>query len=142
MKKILVMPKSLENLGSVLDKEIEGIILPIKDLAVNSSVYFTISDVKSIINLTSKEICVVINKIMHSEDLELLEDTLIKLNKMSVSKIFFYDLAVMNMCERLKIRKELVVFQDHLNASLYSNNFYQRRGIAYSVITMILRLMR
>ncbi len=135
MKKILVMPKSLENLGSVLDKEIEGIILPIKDLAVNSSVYFTISDVKSIINLTSKEICVVINKIMHSEDLELLEDTLIKLNKMSVSKIFFYDLAVMNMCERLKIRKELVVFQDHLNASLYSNNFYQRRGIAYSVIT-------
>ena len=69
MKKILVMPKSLENLGSVLDKEIEGIILPIKDLAVNSSVYFTISDVKSIINLTSKEICVVINKIMHSEDL-------------------------------------------------------------------------
>ena len=28
-----------------------------------------------------------------------------------------------------------VVFQDHLNASLYSNNFYKRRGINYSVIT-------
>lgn len=135
MKKILVTPKSLENLGQVLEKDIEGIILPIKDLAVNSSVYFTIDDIKSIINLTSKEVCVLINKIMHSEDLELLEQTLIKLNKMNISKIFFYDLSVMNICNRLNINKELVVFQDHLNASLYSNNFYQKRKIAYSTIT-------
>lgn len=135
MKKILVIPKSLENLGQILDTDVEGIILPIKDLSVNNSIYFTIEDIKSIINLTSKEVCVVINKIMHSEDLELLEQTLIKLNKMSVSKIFFYDLSVISMCNRLKIKKELVVFQDHLNASLYSNNFYKNRGIAYSTIT-------
>ena len=135
MKKILVQPNSFENLGKILKTDITGVILPIEDLAVNSSVYFSLEDIKCILNLTSKEVCVSINKIMHNNDLKLLEDTLVSLNKMNISKIFFYDLAVMNIVKRLNIKKELVVFQDHLNASLYSNNFYKRRGINYSVIT-------
>ena len=41
----------------------------------------------------------------------------------------------MNIAKRIDLKKELVVFQEHLNASLYSNNFYRKRGISYSVIT-------
>lgn len=134
-KKILVIPCSLENLSDILKTDIDGVILPIEHLAVNSSIYFTLDDVKSIINLTSKEVCVSINKIMHNEDLDNLEQTIVALNKMNISKIFFYDLAVMNIVKRLNIKKELVVFQDHLNASYYSNSFYKKRGINYSVIT-------
>lgn len=135
MKKVLVFPNSLENLGMILKSDADGVILPIEDLSVNSNIYFSLSDIKSIIDLTSKEVCVSINKIMHNEDLDLLERTLVSLNRTNITKIFFYDLSVMNICKRLEIKKELVVFQDHLNASLYSNNFYKRRGIAYSVIT-------
>ena len=135
MKKILVFPSSLENLGMVLKSDVDGIILPIEHLAVNSNVYFNLADVKSIIDLTSKEVCVSVNKIMHNDDLDSLEDTLVSLNKMNVSKIFFYDMSVISICNRLGIKKDLVVFQDHLNASLYSNNYYKRRGISYSVIT-------
>lgn len=135
MKKILVQPNSLENLNDILKTDIDGIILPLEHLSVNSSIYFSIDDIKSILNLTSKEVCISINKIMHNDDLKLLEHSLISLNKMNIKKIFFYDLAVMNMIERLKIKKELVVFQDHLNASIYSNNFYKKRGITNTVIT-------
>ena len=135
MKKILVMPSSLNNLGKVLNSEVDGIILPLEELAVNSSIYFTVEDIKSILNLTSKEICVSINKIIHTEDLKKLELALVKLNKLNIRKIFFYDIAVMNICKKLNIKKDLVIFQDHLNASLYSNNFYKDRGIAYSTIT-------
>ncbi len=135
MKKVLVMPSSLKNLGEVLKTSVDGVILPLKHLAVDSGIYFTLEDIKSILNLTSKEVCVSINKIMHNEDLEQLQQALVALNKMNISKIFFYDLAVMNICKCLGIRKELVVFQDHLNASCYSNQFYQKRGIHYAVIT-------
>ena len=135
MKKILVIPKNLDNLGHILKTDINGIILPIEDLAVNSSIYFTIDDVRSIINLTSKEICVLINKPIHDEDLPFLEEILLKLNKLSVRKIFFYDVAVINLCQKNNIKKDLVIFQDHLNASSKSNTFYQKRGIKYSVIT-------
>lgn len=135
MKKILVQPNSFNNLEMLLKTNIDGIILPLKDLAVNSNVYFPLDDIKSIINKTSKEICISINKNIHNEDLDKLQEALEFLKKINVSKIFFYDLAVLNMAKRLGLKKELVVFQDHLNASLYSNNFYKRRGISYSVIT-------
>ena len=135
MKKILIQPNSLENLGDIIKTNIDGIILPLEHLSVNSGIYFSLEDIKSILNLTSKEVCVSINKIMHNEDLYQLEQALVSLNKMNISKIFFYDLAVMNIVKRLNIKKELVVFQDHLNASIYSNNFYKKRGINYAVIT-------
>ena len=77
MKKILVIPKNLNNLGNILKTEINGIILPIKDLSVGYSTYFTIEDIKDIINLTSKEICVIINKTLHKDDLPLLEQVLV-----------------------------------------------------------------
>jgi len=135
MKKILVIPNSYDNLGEVLKTNIDGVILPIKGLSVNSSIYFSLEDIKNIINLTSKEVCISINKIMHNEDLEYLEKVLIALNKLNIRKILFYDLSVMNICKKLGIRKDLVIFQDHLNASLYSNNFYTKRGIKNIVIT-------
>lgn len=135
MKKILVIPKSLDNLGKILNSKAEGVILPLEGLSVNSSIYFSIEDIKSIINLTSKEICVSINKIIHTEDLEILEEALIRLNKLSIRKIFFYDVSVINLCKRLGINKDLVIYQEHLNSSLYSNNFYSKRGIKYSTIT-------
>jgi len=135
MKKILVIPNSYENMGDVLKTDVDGIILPIKGLAVNSSQYYSVEDIKSIINLTSKEVCVMVNKIMHNEDLEYLESVLIALNKLNIRKILFYDLSVISICKRLGIRKDLVVFQEHLNASLYSNNFYSKRGIKNIVIT-------
>ena len=135
MKKILVMPNSIDNLGKVLNSTVDGIILPLEGLAINSNIYFTIEDIKNIINLTSKEICVSINKIMHTEDLEFLEESLVKLNKLNIRKIFFYDVSVITICKRLNIKKDLVIFQEHLNASLYTNNFYKDRGIAYTTIT-------
>ena len=90
MKKILVMPSSLDNLGKILNSDVDGIILSLEGLAVNSNIYFTIEDIKSIINLTSKEICVSINKIMHTEDLDILEQSLVKLNKLNIRKLFGY----------------------------------------------------
>ena len=50
MKKILVLPNSLENLGDILKTDVDGIILPLEHLAVNSDIYFTLEDIKSIIN--------------------------------------------------------------------------------------------
>lgn len=135
MRKILIIPNSIDLLGSVLKTDISGVILPIKDLSVNSDIVFSLDDVKTILNTTSKEVNVSLNKIFHNNDLRLLESTLVGLNKTNVSKIFFYDLAVLNMCKRLRIKKELVIYQDHLNLSNYSNIFYKEEGVNYAVIS-------
>lgn len=135
MKKILVIPNSLDLLESVLEKEVTGVILPITNLSVNRDITFSVEDIKTILNMTSKEICVSINKIMHNSDLKELENTLVALNKMNISKIFFYDLAVLNIAKRLGIKKDLVIYQEHLNTSIYSNHFWKKNGVKYAVIS-------
>ena len=135
MKKILVIPNSLDLLGNVLEKEVTGVILPITNLSVNRDITFSVEDIKTILNMTSKEICVSINKIMHNSDLKELENTLVALNKMNISKIFFYDLAVLNIAKRLGIKKDLVIYQEHLNTSIYSNHFWKKNGVKYTLIS-------
>lgn len=134
MKKILVIPDN-NNLDKLLSTKIDGLLLPIKDLACNFSDYFTITEIKKILKKSNKEISVILNKIIHNEDLPFLEETIKELDKLDIKRILFYDLSVMNVCNRLNIKKELAIYQEHLNASNNSNNFYKKRGINYTVIT-------
>jgi len=134
MNKIIVKPNSFEDIKNLIELDIDGIILPLKDLSVGTSFFVSLED---IINLkTTKEKIVLINKIMHNKDLDLLRDVLLKLNKSDVKKIIFYDLSVYTLSKELNIiNVELVIGQDHLNRSINSNNFYNELGINYSYIS-------
>ena len=135
MKKILVLPNSKEILEEYINTNIDGFILPIKDLSVNSTYYVTINDIKEIVKKTSKEIYISLNKNITNEDLPLLEETLNELNKLNINKVLFYDLAIPNICKRNNLKLDLAIYQDHLNASIESNMFYKKRGINTTVIT-------
>ena len=137
MSKILVVPSSLDDLETLSSKNIAGLIFSIKDLSVNNSLYITLDELKNIKkNLNPKlEIVISLNKIMHNKDLDYLEHVLIELANLHIKKILFYDLSVANITKRLNLELDLVVAQDHLNASINSHKFYYNRGIKYSLIT-------
>ena len=116
MSKILVSVNSRESLEEVLNKDIDGIILYIDKLSVNSSFYLNIEELKDI--KTTKEVFVCINKLMHNEE-----------------RILFYDMAVYRIASELGMKDRLVIYQDHLNASILSNQFYYDLGIRGSFIT-------
>lgn len=133
MSKIVVKPNKLQDISMLLNQNIDGIIFPIENLSVESSFFI---DIDEVINLkTSKEKIVLINKIMHNNDLEELSIVLNKVKTSDISKIMFYDLSVYTLCKKLNIDKELVIYQEHLNRSINSNNFYNSLGINYSYIS-------
>ena len=133
MSKIIVKPNCYDDILFLIEQEINGIILPLKNFSVESSFFMSLED---IINLkTDKEKIVLINKIMHNDDLSLLEEVLLKINNSDISKIMFYDMSVHTISKKLNINKELVIAQDHLNRSINSNNFYNELGINYSYIS-------
>ena len=133
MSKLIVTINSLEQLDELLDKDIYGIMLYIDKLSVNSSFYINIDEIEKI-DFKSRQIFLVMNKIMHNSDLGLLRSTLTSLKDMDV-KILFYDMAVYNIAKELDIVDKLVIYQDHLNASIHSNKFYNGLGINGSYIT-------
>lgn len=133
MSKIVVKPNKVSDIESLLKYDIDGIILPIKNLSVESSFFMSIEEAINI--KTDKEKIVLINKIMHNNDLEELSNVLNKIKTSDISKIMFYDLSVYTLCKKLNINKELVIYQEHLNRSINSNNFYNKLGINYSYIS-------
>jgi len=137
MSKILVIPDNIEDIDKYNDKDIKGLIFGFKDLSVNNNLYLDIDSLKDIIkDINSKfEIWISLNKIMHNKDLELLENILIELDKLKITGILFYDLGVLNICKRLNLNIKLSIYQDHLNASINSHNFYYNKGVEYSLVT-------
>lgn len=133
MSKLIVSVNSLEHINKLIDKNIYGIMLYIDKLSVNSSFYVNIDDIKKM-DFKDKKIYVVMNKIMHNNDLDMVRDTLFKLKDMDV-KILFYDMGVYNIAKELGIVYKLVIYQDHLNASILSNNFYYGLGIGGSYVS-------
>lgn len=135
MSKIIVVPNSKEELAKLLEKDIDGIILNIKNFSVNASYYVNIDELESIIKKSTKEIFVSLNKMIKNKDIKDLEIILTKLNKLNIKGILFYDLAVFQLAQELKITKDLIIYQNHSNNSIYSNNFFFNLGITGSLIS-------
>lgn len=138
MSKLVIIPNTLESINDLVKKDIDGLILSIKKLSVNASFYVDVNELDNIIKVVkdnNKNIYISLNKNMFNSDLEYLKDTLIKLNNMDIDKILFYDLSVLSLVNKLNINKELVIYQDHLNNSIYSHNFYKKRNINSSFIS-------
>lgn len=138
MSKLVIIPNTLESINNLVKKDIDGLIISIKNLSVNASFYVDVNELEDIIKVVkdnNKKIYISLNKNMFNSDLEYLKDTLIKLNNMNIDKILFYDLSVISLVNKLNINKELVIYQDHLNNSIYSHNFYKKRNINSSFIS-------
>ena len=133
MSKLLVTINSLEQLDKLVDKDIYGVMLYIDKLSVNSSFYMDIDDIDKI-ECGDKELFICMNKLMHNKDIDYLRECLLKVRDKNLH-ILFYDMAVYNIARELGIEDKLVIYQDHLNASILSNRFYNRLGIKYSFIT-------
>ena len=83
MSKLIVTVNSLEHLNKLIDKDIYGIMLYIDKLSVNSSFYIDVEDIKKI-DFKDKKVFLVMNKIMHNSDLDLVKVSLDKLKDMDV----------------------------------------------------------
>lgn len=133
MGKILIKPKSLEQLKMIINKDIDGIILSVDKLSVNASFYIDILFLDQF-DFGKKNVFISLNKLMHNSDLEHLRDVMHKLKNKDV-KILFYDLAVYRIAKEYDMVDKLVVYQDHLNASNLSNKFYEHIGVSGSYVT-------
>ena len=108
MSKLVIIPSSINNIYSLVNKDIDGFILSIKNLSVNASFYITIEKLKDIIpriKKNNKKIYISLNKNMFNSDLEHLKEVLFKLNNMDIDKILFYDLSIISLANKLNIIK-------------------------------------
>ena len=126
MKKI-IYPKSFEQINN-LNNLIDGIIIGIKGLSVNTSLNITKEEIDKYLSL-GKDLFVSLNKNMFNSDIENLKDTLLYLNCKKITGILFYDLSVLNLVKKLKLNLSLVWQQEHLTNNYLTCNYYEEKGV-------------
>lgn len=130
--KLLIEPSNKNKL--YLDI-VDGVILPLDDLAVESNIYFTLEEIEKISkNYNDVEIFVKINKNLMNDDIDKVRDILIKLDNLKVKGIFFYDLAILQLKKELNLDVDLVWNQTHMVNNYKTCNYYFEKGVKYALL--------
>ena len=130
--KILIEPS---NKNKLYEKDIDGLILSLQDYAVQSPVYFTLEEIKQIcINNPTLEIFININKNLLNVDIEPLKEILKELDKLNITGIFFYDLAILKLKKDLSLKTDLVWNQTHMVNNYKTCNYYHSKGVKYALL--------
>ncbi|MBQ3511908.1 MAG: U32 family peptidase [Bacilli bacterium] len=130
--KLLIEPGNKKQLNNTNN---DGMILSLKDYAVQSSKYFTIEEIKSIKeNNPNKEIFVNINKNILNNDIESIKEVLLELDRLNLTGIFFYDLALLKLKKDLNLKTDLVWSQTHMVNNYKTCNYYHSKGVKYALL--------
>lgn len=116
-----------------LDK-VDGIILPLEDFAVESNVFFTLDEIKDICASSDNEVYVKINKNLLNNDVEKIKRILIELDKINISGIFFYDIAILELVRELHLNINLVWNQTHMVNNYKTCDYYNSLGAKYALL--------
>ena len=113
----------------------DGLILALKDYSIQSIKYFSIEEIKEIVNKYNIDIFIKINKNIFNKDLDKLKEILIELNKINIKGIFFYDLSILKLKQELNLDINLVWDMTHMVTNSSSCNYYYDEGVKYALLS-------
>ena len=128
--KLLIEPSNKEKICDSVD----GVVLALDGFAVESVCYFTLDEIKKIKENNNYEVFVKVNRNFFNEDIEELKRVLKELDTLKVSGVFFYDLAVLQIKNELKLGLDLIWNQTHMVNNYRTCNYYYSRGVKYALL--------
>ena len=134
MTKLITIPTK-QNLSNIVEYS-DAILIGIDNLSVNVPDTYSIHEVEAIIKKYNQiEVFVALNKNMHKCDLDNLKDALIKLDKMNIAGIFYYDIAVLEYRNTLNLKTPLVWSQEHLTTNYATMNYWYNENVNYTYVS-------
>lgn len=137
MTKLIVIPSDMQMIYDLVDK-VDGYIIGINDMSVNLPCYFSLEqaiDLITYLNDKNKDIFISLNKNMVNEDIPLLEETIIKLDKYHLTGIMYYDIAIVNLKNKLNIKNDLVWAQEHMTTNYNTINYWYNEQVKYTYLS-------
>ena len=115
---------------------IDGLILSLKDYAVQSINYYTLDEIKEIQNNNPNiEIFISLNKNFMNEELSSLQKILVELDKLNLTGILFYDVAVLQLKKKLNLKTDLVWASTYMVNNFKTCDYYYSKGVKYALLS-------
>ena len=113
---------------------VDGIILPLENFSVESVTFFSLEEIRRISQEKKCDVFVKLNKNFMNEEIDLLKEVLLKLQELKIAGIFFYDLAVLQLKQELKLEIPLIWNQTHMVNNYKTCNYYFSKGVKYVLL--------
>lgn len=137
LTKLIVIPTTLKQIYNLIPF-CDGYILGLKGLSVNMPSYFSMDEIKKVIQdlrEKKKSVYINLNKNFHNDDLLKLEQTLIALDNLNIDGIMYYDIAVVNLKNRLGLKCDLIWAQEHMTTNYSTCNYWYEIGVKYAYLS-------
>ena len=108
-------------------KTVDALIIGLKDFSVNMYA-LSYEEIENIVNNTSQEIFIGINKNIHNNEIELLEEYLIKFSKINIAGIFYADVSLIQINKEKNLNLNLIWSQEHLTCNYHTINYWLNEG--------------
>lgn len=134
--KLILIPDELSNLDAYIDRGCEGIIIGLKDLSTNYEVELDLNQIKLLREkYPDIEIFVSMNKNFFNEEMDIVEKSLIELDKVNINGVLYYDLSVVYLKNKNKLNLDLVWNQTHMVTNYNTCNYYYDLGVKYGYLS-------
>ncbi len=133
MSKIAAVINNLDEAKNIKDY-VDAYLVPLTDLSINYTNTFSLKEIETIIKL-DKEVFAIINKNIHNNELTLLEKNLKEIEKLNINGIIFYDVALVNLKNKLNLKTPLVWNQEHLSTNYGTVNYWYNKGVKYAYLS-------
>ena len=133
--KLAVIPNSKENIKEYIKIGANAFIFALKDYSCGYESYYSLDEIKSIINDNDIDVFVSLNKNFFNEELDDLEKVLIELSKLNIKGVLFYDLAVLSLRDKNNLSLDLVWNQTHMVTNYNTCNYYLDKNVKYGVVS-------
>lgn len=126
MSNLVVIPNMRTSIEDILKKGC-SVLLGIEGYSVNTLNI----NMKQLIELLEQNnnIYISLNKNIYNDKLVELEQLLYQLDKLSIKGVFYYDVAIVNICKRLKLHINLIWSAEHLTTNYFTINYWYKQGI-------------
>lgn len=126
MSKLVVIPNSKDNINNLLNKDI-FLLIGIEGYSVNT-LNISLEEIKE---LASKcdNIFLSLNKNIFERELECVEKLLVDISKLNIKGLFYYDVCILNIVNRLNLDINLIWSSEHLTTNYFTINYWCNNGI-------------
>lgn len=119
-----------------LSKYTDGLILSLKNYSSQSYLTYTFEEIEQIIkDNPDKEIFINLNKNFFNDEIESLKEILLKIDKLNVKGIFFYDLVILQLKKECNLKTDLIWSQTYMVNNYKTCNYYHSKGVKYALLS-------
>lgn len=108
-------------------------IVPVNNYSVNYEKTLPLEEIIEINKI--KPTFIVVNKNIHNSEIEEIKNLLQEIEKHKFAGIIFYDIAIVNLKQKLDLKTPLVWAQEHLTTNYQTINYWFDKGAEYAYLS-------